>query len=296
MDLSARRASDARSEVQPDERFTGRDRAGTHGTSERLHVFERAALGVREARVVARVVRGFHVADDVRQVRMGEKPPHGVLVERGQVAGVEFLVVRDQKLLCDAAAKPRVEHLFEVRLFRRCARAARQSSGHVREVEVVQTLDELRLRELVNVLLERKIDLLSGVGNARALLDGADVLSFHPCTEPRFDFRVLEVEEVTRVVPGEAFSLDRLAIAADLVARFEDEVLLVAQGGGRGEAADAGTDDESAHGFHGRHICSGAEIPRSDKPRASTRAARSASARREARSSSVSALSTGHAS
>src|SRR6185312_10617566 len=102
---------------------------------------------------------------------------HGVAIQLGEIAGVQLLVVRNQKLLGDGAPEPRVEHLLEVRLRRRrllwLISALRQAS----KIQVVKALDELVLRELVDVLLERKIDELAGVRDERLLLHDANALT-----------------------------------------------------------------------------------------------------------------------
>ena len=76
--------------------------------------------------------------------------------------------------------------------------------ARAREVEVVQAVDELGLRELVDVLLEREVDAPPAVGDEALLLDDPDVLPGHPVAKPLLDLGVLEVEEVARVVPDEA--------------------------------------------------------------------------------------------
>ena len=71
-----------------------------------------------------------------------------------------------------------------------------------------------------------------------------------PLPEPRFDVGVAEVEEVAGVIPDEAILVDRLAVAADLSVRFEDELVGIAEEGGGREATDARADDEVTYGFH----------------------------------------------
>jgi hypothetical protein len=139
--------------------------------------------------------------------------------------------------------KARVEHLLErrVRLLRRGAR----------EVHVVQAVDELVLRELVDVLLKREVDERAVVVDEALASDGAHHLALHPLAQPGLDVRVLEVEEVARVVPDEAVLLHGLAVAADLLVALQDEDVLLAGERGHRQAADAGADDEMSNGLHG---------------------------------------------
>ena len=74
--------------------------------------------------------------------------------------------------------------------------------ARAREVEVVEAVDQLLLRELVDVLLERKVDLRALVVDERLLHDVEDALLGHALAQPRLDLRVLEVEEVPGVVPA----------------------------------------------------------------------------------------------
>ncbi len=107
----------------------------------------------------------------------------------------------------------------------------------------------------MNVFLERKVDLSALVGDEGPLLDHADALPGHALSQPRLDLGVLEVEEVTRVVPDETVPLDGLAPPADLAVRFQHEVVVVAllgEGGGRCEAHNPGPDDQRADGLHAR--------------------------------------------
>ncbi len=62
------------------------------------------------------------------------------------------------------------------------ARAPAGVALHVaraREVDVVQAVDELVLRELVDVLLEGEVDEAALVGDEALLLDDADALAGH---------------------------------------------------------------------------------------------------------------------
>jgi hypothetical protein len=114
----------------------------------------------------------------------------------------------------------------------------------------MQALDELGLGELMDVLLERKVDERARVRDERTLLDHVHALAFHAGAEPRFYLRMLEMEEMARVVPDEPVLVDRLAVTADLRVRFENEVVPTLERGGCREPADAGTDDERLRGLH----------------------------------------------
>ena len=91
-------------------------------------------------------------------------------------------------------------------------------------------------------------------GDEGLLVDDADLLAGHAFAEPLLDLRVLEVEEVPRVVPDEALLLHGLAPAADLAVGLEHEVVRVfpvGQRGRGGQAGDSGADDEGTDGLHG---------------------------------------------
>ena len=74
--------------------------------------------------------------------------------------------------------KRAVEHLLEVGLRRRCGGRRLPAS---REVQVVQALDELVLRQLVDVLLEREVDRAARRSEMNErFCDRADLLARHP--------------------------------------------------------------------------------------------------------------------
>jgi hypothetical protein len=84
-------------------------------------------------------------------------------------------------------------------------------------------LEELGVRQLVDVFLKRKIDISSRVPDRAALDHGADLLPRHSRAQPRLDLGVAEVKEVARVVPDEAGLDDGAAVAARLGLALEDE-------------------------------------------------------------------------
>ena len=177
---------------------------------------------------------------------MREEPPHRVFVERAEVGRVQLLVVRNEEFLRDGAPEACIEHALEavVRLL-----LARRDC----EVEVVEAVDEVLLRELVDVLLEREVDGVAFEVDERLAVDLPDVLPRHVVAEPRLDLGVLEVEEVPGVVPDEPLLLHGLAVTADLRVAFENEVIVVAALGerrGRREAGNACSHDESLHLLH----------------------------------------------
>src|SRR5258708_14728955 len=126
---------------------------------------------VRERRVVAGFGRLLHIADDFVEVRVREEPTHRVFVERSQIARVELLVVRDEKLLADGLPETRAEHLEKIRLRRALALA--------REVQIREAVDEVFLRQLVDVLLKWKIDQLSFERHERRALNPEHRLPDH---------------------------------------------------------------------------------------------------------------------
>ena len=155
---------------------------------------------------------------------MGEEASHRVFVEVREVGRVELFVVRNQEFLGDRLPEATVEHVLEARLDGRLRGRvfAEQLTRSAREIEVHQAVDELFFGELVDVLLEGKIDATAAVRDVAQLLHRADVLTGHALAQERLDFGVLEVEKVTRVVPREAVLFDGLAVATDLVVRLEE--------------------------------------------------------------------------
>ena len=119
-----------------------------------------------------------------------------------------------------------------------------------REVQVMQAIDELVPGQLVDVLLKGKIDERAAVGNERALLHDPNLLVRHPGAEPGFDFGMLEVKEVTRIVPGKPGALDGLAVPADFRVGLEDQAVVSSQGDRSGEPGDSGSDDEVVNRIH----------------------------------------------
>jgi hypothetical protein len=179
---------------------------------------------------------------------VGKKPTHRVAVERRQVSRVELLVVRNEELLGDGAAKARVEHLEVVLGLLRHARRAR-------EIQVVQTVDDVLLWQLVDVLLKGEVDLSALEGHERLLLDAANVLPRHARAEPHFDVAILEVKEVARVVPHEAVLPHDLAVAADFRIAFEHhEVAALAERRRGREPGDASADDQHCYVLHGARL------------------------------------------
>jgi hypothetical protein len=65
---------------------------------------------------------------------------------------------------------------------------------------------------------------------------------------PAFGDKPMTLETVWTA--DEAFLEDGLAVAADLAVGLEEELVLVAEEGRGGEAADAGADDEVTDGIH----------------------------------------------
>ncbi len=118
------------------------------------------------------------------------------------------------------------------------------------KVEVVEAVDEVFLRELVDVLLERKVDEAIGEEDAAVLLHDEHALIAHARDELALDLGMLEVEEVARVIPDETISDDRLAIAADLRLGLEDEVVVGARPAREREPGHAGSHDQMAHPLH----------------------------------------------
>ena len=116
------------------------------------------------------------------------------------------------------------------------------------EEQLGQALEELVERQLVDVLLEREVDVAPGVTDLRDALDRAHVLSRHPRAQPRLDARILEVKEVPRVVPDEPGRFDGLAVAADLGVRLADQDALagrhLAPPVREAEATDAGPEHQ----------------------------------------------------
>jgi len=198
-------------EIDRDRRLAARHGVGRQIAEQRVDVLDRAAGGVREGRVVAlgggaRRARP-HVRDDVGDVGVREEPSHRVDVEPVEVGRVQLLVVRPEEALGDALAEPPVEHLAE--------RARRAVAGGP-EVQLDQAVEEVVVRQLVDVLLEREVDVAAGIADRAAPDHGADLVAGHAGAQPGLDRRVAEVEEVARVVPHEAVLHHRTAVAAGL--------------------------------------------------------------------------------
>ena len=206
---------DPRREIDRDHTLVARHDVGRQIVQQRVHVLHGATRGIRERRVVAAVGRArAHRRDDVADVRVRKEPPHRIGVERVEVGRVELLVVRPQKLVGDALAEPAIEHLAE--------RARGLLAGRP-EVELVQALDELGLRQLVDVLLEREVDVAARIADRRQLRDRPDVLARHARAQPRLDRGILEVEEVARIVPHEPGALDGAAVPTGLRRRLHHQ-------------------------------------------------------------------------
>ena len=182
---------------------------------QRAHVLDRAAGRIAERRVVPTVARaGPHVRDDVGDICVGKEPAHRVDVQAIEVGGVQLLVVRAQELVGDRLAEPADQHVPERRRLALARRA---------EEQVDQALEELVVRELVDVLLEREVDVAARVADEALLDDRAHVLAGHARAQPRLDRRILEVEEVAGVIPRESVTRDGAAVAARLALGLEHE-------------------------------------------------------------------------
>lgn len=102
----------------------------------------------------------------------------------------------------------------------------------------------------MDVLLKWVVDESICVPNTAVALDPQDALPAHSIDEVSFDLRVPEVKEVPGVVPNEPITPDSPAVAADLVFRFDDQVVPFAQPICKCEATHAGADDQIARAFH----------------------------------------------
>jgi hypothetical protein len=122
------------------------------------------------------------------------------------------------------------------------------------EEQVVEAVDELVLRKLVDVLLEGEVHQAPAVRDERALLDHADLLARHARPQPALDLGVLEVEEVSRVVPYEPRPPDRLAVTPDLTVGLQHQALGIGRERSRGQAADPRADDEVSDRLHRRTL------------------------------------------
>src|ERR1700733_5315696 len=109
----------------------------------------------------------------------------------------------------------------------------------------------------MDVLLKRKIDVAPGVTDLRDALDRADVLARHPRAQPRLDPRILEVKEVTGVVPHEPVAHDGAAVTAGLAGRFEHDHarvgMAIAPPIREAQARNAGADHDDVGRF-GSHV------------------------------------------
>jgi predicted RNA-binding protein with PIN domain len=129
----------------------------------------------------------------------------------------------------------------------------------VAKVQRGQTIDEVGTRELMNVFLEREIDVAAGEANERALVNGSNVLPGHAIPQPALDLWTAKMEEVPGVVPDEAVALDGLAVAAGLAVGLDDLNLglgLIAPNGllthpiGKRQPGDARANDQILDRVH----------------------------------------------
>src|SRR5687768_8882306 len=102
----------------------------------------------------------------------------------------------------------------------------------------------------MDVLLKWKVDVGALVVNERALLDLADTLPRHARVQIVRDVLVLEVKEVSRVVPNEADLAHRLAVAADLRVALDDQIVLVLREGRCGKPAHPSAHNQGPYRFH----------------------------------------------
>ena len=196
------------------------------------HILVGAATGVDEGGVVGGVVARLEVAYDILFFGVGEETPHGVLVEAVEVAGVEFAVVGDEEFFGDGGAELAIEHLLEVGVLL-----------VVVVEEVVEAVDKLLFRKLVDVFLERIFDKDVLVFDFGVFDRFDDVVGGHVAHDHLLDIFVLEMEEVAGVIPDEAVAIGCFAIAADAVAFFEEGPIVAFVVHGEREARDATTDN-----------------------------------------------------
>ena len=98
--------------------------------------------------------------------------------------------------------------------------------------------------ELVDVALEGEVDQPVLVEHLRATCHLPHARRTDAADQLVLDLRVPEVEEVAGVVPDEPVTVDRAAVAADLVRCVDQDVVRLAEGLREGEAAHAGADDQ----------------------------------------------------
>ena len=187
---------------------------------ERVDIFDGSTTGIGEVIVIGCGVALTEVGDYLLLVGIGEEAAHGIAVERVEVAGVELLVVGDEELLGDATAKLAVEHITEVGIL-----------GVGVAEEVVEAVDELLLRQLVDVLLEGEVHIAVAILYLGMLAAAQQRGRVDMLADELLHLGIAEMEEVAGVVPHEAILLDGLAIATDGTVGLDDAVVAIGKGG-----------------------------------------------------------------
>ena len=172
------------------------------------------------------------VGNDLLLIGIGEEAAHGIAVEGVEVAGIELLIVGDEELLGDATAKLAVEHITEVGIL-----------GVGVAEEVVEAVDELLLRQLVNVLLEGEVHIAVAILYLGMLAAAQQRVRSDMLADELLHLGIAEMEEVAGVVPHEAILLDGLTIATDGTIGLDDAVVVIGEGG-IAEPGGTGADDD----------------------------------------------------
>jgi hypothetical protein len=109
---------------------------------------------------------------------------------------------------------------------------------------MVQAIDEVVLWELMDVFLEGKVDRCVFEVDGRAFVYGAYIFVGHAFDEILLDVWVAKVKEMAGKVPDKAILFDGFAVATDFGVAFEDDVVIVFDKIGKGQATDACADDQ----------------------------------------------------
>ncbi len=193
-----------------------------------------ALTGIEEEVVVGGAFLTVVEGHEHVEREFGEEFAHGVALQFVEVAGVELFVIGDEELVGDAGAKFLADEALE-------GGGVVEAVG---EIEVGEALHELVVRQLVDIVLERRVEIAVGIEHLGAFGDIAEFDPVEHLLDEGLGLVGVEVEEVSGDVPDEAGRVEGTAKAAGNGLLFEDEVVVAALFVSEGKAADAGSEDE----------------------------------------------------
>ena len=177
-------------------------------------------------------LRVTEVLDDLLLVGIREKAPHSVHIQAVKVGGVELGIVGNQELFGNRLAELSVNHILE--------RA--EVCLLLGSEQVVEAIDKLLLRQLMNVHLEGEVYMPVAIKDLRMLCNGKHLVLCYLLHHIVPQFRMLEVEEMARIVPNETVLVNSLAIASNLAVGLNDQIV-VRRGGGIAQSGNSGSNN-----------------------------------------------------